>query len=187
MNLIYRSSGLGFENSFLLRFFNIYSSFQNDICPGTGDIDGRSGVCWTKEECAALNGIADGGCASGYGVCCICKYEFLTKVCLVFQFLLWIYIVRHCLDHIKCPKADISRAHQIAYSSVHFRAAPDSIHYFSSAYWNFPARCMQIASSSVLTDFSALCICPELGAPWLYSAPSWDSINFFGPDRIWVL
>ena len=78
---------LGFENSFPLRFSDLYSSFQNDICQGTGDIDGRSGVCWTKEECAALNGIADGGCASGYGVCCICKCKFLTKVCLVFQFL----------------------------------------------------------------------------------------------------
>jgi len=54
----------------LLAFFN-YVTFPNAICQGTGDIDGRSGVCWTKEECAALNGIADGGCASGYGVCCI--------------------------------------------------------------------------------------------------------------------
>ena len=77
MNLIYGSCGLGFENNFLLKFSDIYSSFQNDICPGTGDIDGRSGVCWTKEECAELNGIADGGCASGYGVCCICKCKFL--------------------------------------------------------------------------------------------------------------
>ena len=87
MNLIYGLSGLGFENNFLLRFADLNSSFQNDICQGTGDIDGRSGVCWTKEECAALNGIADGGCASGYGVCCICKCKFLTKVCLVFHFL----------------------------------------------------------------------------------------------------
>ena len=129
MNLIYGSSGLGFENSFLLRFSDLYSSFQNEICQGTGDIDGRSGICWTKEECAALNGIADGGCASGYGVCCICKCKFFTKVCLVFQFFFWTYIVRHCLDHINCPKADISRVHQIACSSVHFRAAPDSIPY----------------------------------------------------------
>ena len=88
MNLIYGSSGLGFENSFLLRFSDLYSSFQNEICQGTGAIDGRSGICWTKEECAALNGIADGGCASGYGVCCICKCEFLTKGCLVFHFFL---------------------------------------------------------------------------------------------------
>ena len=91
MNLIYGSNGLGFENNFLLRFAHLNSSFQNAICQGTGDIviignAGRSGVCWTKEECAALNGIADGGCASGYGVCCICKCKFLTKVCLVFQF-----------------------------------------------------------------------------------------------------
>ena len=72
-----------FENNFLLTFSDLYFSFQNDICQGTDDIDGRSGVCWTKEECAALNGIADGGCASGYGVCCICKCKFLTKVGLV--------------------------------------------------------------------------------------------------------
>ena len=82
MNLIYGSSRLGFENSFFLRFSDLYSYFQNDICQGTGEISGRSGECWTKEECAALNGIADGGCASGYGVCCICKCKFLTKVCL---------------------------------------------------------------------------------------------------------
>ena len=99
MNLIYGSSRLGFENSFFLRFSDLYSSFQNDICQGTGEISGRSGECWTKEECAALNGIADGGCASGYGVCCICKCKFLTKVCLVFQFLFWMYIVWHCLDY----------------------------------------------------------------------------------------
>ena len=77
MNLIYGWCGLGFENNFILTFSDLYFSFKNDICPGTGDIDGRSGVCWTKEECAALKGIADGGCASGYGVCCICKCKFL--------------------------------------------------------------------------------------------------------------
>ena len=75
------SSPLG--NNFLLTFPNLYFSFQNDICQGTGDIPGRSGICWTKEECAALKGIADGGCANGYGVCCICKCKFLTKVGLV--------------------------------------------------------------------------------------------------------
>ena len=134
MNLIYGSSGLWFEfeNSFLLRFSDLYSSFQNEICQGTGNIDGRSGICWTKEECAAMNGVADGGCASGYGVCCICKCKFFTKICLVFHFFFWTYIVRHCLDHIKCPKADISRAHQIACSSVTFRVAPDSIYCISA-------------------------------------------------------
>ena len=89
------------ENNFFLKFSDIYPSFQNDICQGTGDIDGRSGVCWTKEECAALKGIADGGCASGYGVCCICKCKFLTKDCIVVQFLFWTYIVWHCMDHKK--------------------------------------------------------------------------------------
>ena len=95
MYLIYGSCGLGFENNSNLDFSDLYSSFQNDICQGTGDIDGRSGVCWTKEECAELNGIADGGCASGYGVCCICKCNFSTKVCLVFQFFFWMAL--HCM------------------------------------------------------------------------------------------
>jgi len=62
--------GLPNRDERLVGLFN-YVTFPNDICPGTGDIGGRSGVCWTKEECAELNGIADGGCASGYGVCCI--------------------------------------------------------------------------------------------------------------------
>ena len=28
-----------------------------------------------SEECSARNGKQDGSCASGFGVCCVCKYE----------------------------------------------------------------------------------------------------------------
>ena len=26
-----------------------------------------------REECSARNGVQDGSCASGFGVCCVCK------------------------------------------------------------------------------------------------------------------
>ena len=28
-----------------------------------------------SEECSSKNGQQDGSCASGFGVCCVCKYE----------------------------------------------------------------------------------------------------------------
>ena len=31
-----------------------------------------------REECSAKGGTNDGSCASGYGVCCTCKYSQLT-------------------------------------------------------------------------------------------------------------
>ena len=53
--------------------------FQNDLCQGTGSIYGKSGVCYLKEECTKLEGIRDGPCASGFGVCCICKYQYFNN------------------------------------------------------------------------------------------------------------
>ena len=31
-----------------------------------------------SEECSSLGGTSDGSCASGFGVCCVCKYIYLT-------------------------------------------------------------------------------------------------------------
>ena len=33
----------------------------------------QNGTCYTTEECEDKSGTADGTCAEGYGVCCICK------------------------------------------------------------------------------------------------------------------
>ena len=46
------------------------SSFPNDVCKaGT-----KNGTCYTQAECTERNGEESGSCASGFGVCCVCKY-----------------------------------------------------------------------------------------------------------------
>lgn len=44
--------------------------FQNGVCTGA---DGLDGTCYTKRQCADINGIASGSCASNIGVCCVRK------------------------------------------------------------------------------------------------------------------
>merc|ERR1711983_83767 len=41
--------------------------FPNDVCTGTT----RNGTCFTAEECSNKNGVNEGACASGFGVCCV--------------------------------------------------------------------------------------------------------------------
>ena len=53
-----------------MSFFNIVT-FPNDPC----DAGTLNGTCYTKEECSSKGGTNDGSCASGYGVCCVCKYQ----------------------------------------------------------------------------------------------------------------
>jgi len=48
--------------------FNIVK-FPNDVCES--DTAGKSGTCFTAEECSTRDGVASGSCAEGYGVCCI--------------------------------------------------------------------------------------------------------------------
>jgi len=50
----------------LLPIFQVVK-FPNDVCSGGS----RNGTCFTSEECSARNGINDGTCASGFGVCCV--------------------------------------------------------------------------------------------------------------------
>ena len=50
-----------------------YERFENDPCPSTEP--GFDGICYTKDECREKKGIPSGGCALGFGVCCICKYR----------------------------------------------------------------------------------------------------------------
>merc|ERR1711971_1048087 len=53
--------------------FNVVT-FQNDACTSTSITtqDGaRIGQCFTAEECTAKGGLARGGCAMGFGTCCL--------------------------------------------------------------------------------------------------------------------
>ena len=54
----------------VLSLFTIVS-FKNDACvSGTGN----NGTCYSSSDCSKLGGTASGSCASGFGVCCLCKY-----------------------------------------------------------------------------------------------------------------
>merc|ERR1712127_830217 len=59
--------------------FNVVT-FQNDACTSTSittQSGARIGQCFTAEECTAKGGIASGGCAMGFGTCCL----FTQSVC----------------------------------------------------------------------------------------------------------
>jgi len=52
-------------------------TFSNDACnSGTG----TNGTCYSTGDCSRLGGTASGSCASGFGVCCICKQAFTSQV-----------------------------------------------------------------------------------------------------------
>lgn len=54
----------------VLSLFTIVS-FQNDPCTsGTGN----NGTCYSSSDCSRLGGSSSGSCASGFGVCCLCKF-----------------------------------------------------------------------------------------------------------------
>ena len=63
-----------------MSFFNIVT-FPNDPC----DAGTLNGTCYTKEECSSKGGTNDGSCASGYGVCCVCKYQKKSLGCIKFK------------------------------------------------------------------------------------------------------
>merc|ERR1712004_780369 len=76
------------ENDDVLRsprisLFNIVK-FKNDPCRSTSTITGaagadatRTGTCMTESECNDKTGVKAGGCAQGFGVCCV----FLADTC----------------------------------------------------------------------------------------------------------
>ena len=57
------------ELSPVLSLFTIVS-FKNDACTSTA---GTNGTCYSSNDCSSLGGTASGSCASGFGVCCLCK------------------------------------------------------------------------------------------------------------------
>ena len=53
--------------------FSLFSvlSFPNDECTTTKPTEPQtSGICLTESECTQTLGVAEGNCASGFGVCC---------------------------------------------------------------------------------------------------------------------
>ena len=53
--------------------FSLFSvlSFPNDECTTTKPTEPQtSGLCLTESECTQTLGVAEGNCASGFGVCC---------------------------------------------------------------------------------------------------------------------
>jgi len=59
------------EKAFSL--FNVVT-FKNDECVANAANDLR-GTCYTTEECEEKGGTASGGCAMGFGTCCLFKVE----------------------------------------------------------------------------------------------------------------
>ena len=49
----------------------LFHSFPNDPCASSDGL--RNGTCYTATECQSKGGINGGTCASGFGVCCVCK------------------------------------------------------------------------------------------------------------------
>ena len=45
--------------------------FPNDACIASTT---KNGTCYTASECETRNGVNDGSCAQGYGVCCTCEH-----------------------------------------------------------------------------------------------------------------
>jgi len=58
------------------RSFSLFSvvQFPNDECV-TQSADALRGICRSADECGSTNGISDGNCASGFGVCCRHSFE----------------------------------------------------------------------------------------------------------------
>ena len=60
-----------FRSCSVLSLFTIVS-FKNEACAST--TTGTNGTCYSSNECVKLGGASSGTCASGFGVCCLCKY-----------------------------------------------------------------------------------------------------------------
>ena len=58
--------------------FSIFTivRFQNEPCLTSAM---NNGTCYTKNDCANRGGLAQGSCASGFGVCCYCKLSLEIK------------------------------------------------------------------------------------------------------------
>jgi hypothetical protein len=66
------------QKSFSL--FNVVT-FKNTDCVSTSTSNNgaRNGTCYTSEECSEKGGQAEGGCAMGFGTCCVFAYSDCAK------------------------------------------------------------------------------------------------------------
>ena len=64
------------KNSKIPKFLNLITwvKFDNTECAATS---GDNGTCFTSNECSEIGGVADGTCATGFGVCCVLQVCFL--------------------------------------------------------------------------------------------------------------
>jgi len=65
------------KDSKAFSLFNVVT-FANDECVSTSQTtagDPRTGACYTAEECTEKGGTAAGGCAMGFGTCCLFTIE----------------------------------------------------------------------------------------------------------------
>lgn len=58
------------------KLFGLFTviQFSNSHCTTSSSAGQYEGICYTQAECDSLSGTAMGNCASGYGVCCVCKF-----------------------------------------------------------------------------------------------------------------
>lgn len=61
---------------FALSVLNFFSVPSEDECLADDGL--RSGLCMNVYECKMQGGKAKGDCALGFGVCCVCKYNFFV-------------------------------------------------------------------------------------------------------------
>ena len=61
----------------VLSMFNIVQ-FKNDPCPIS---DSEEGICYREDECTQKGGVARSKCASGFGICCLCKLSNILFIC----------------------------------------------------------------------------------------------------------
>jgi hypothetical protein len=55
-------------------------SFKNDACIASLT---KNGTCYTASECVQKNGVSDGTCAQGYGICCTCEIKVTSNCPIV--------------------------------------------------------------------------------------------------------
>lgn len=71
------------------RFMKLFSliKFENVPCiTASKPLRQLSGTCYNEVECVSLGGIAVNSCASGFGVCCVCKFSFIDFFLISFGF-----------------------------------------------------------------------------------------------------
>lgn len=61
--------------TFANKLFSLFTiiQFPNSRCVANSASSEYEGTCFHASECTKMNGTAIGNCASGYGVCCVCK------------------------------------------------------------------------------------------------------------------